>query len=348
MGDERTPTAASRVFISYRREESAYAAGWLFERLRTRFGAPNVFKDVDSIPLGDDFVEGVRRAVGSCEVLLAVIGPIWLTIVDGQGRRRLDDPDDFVRLEIETALARGVRVIPVLVNGADMPRVDELPPGLEGLARRQAIELDPARFEADADRLVLVVGETLDQAVAPPPAPAEDGNDHGTEGVASTQTTATRHARDGRGRLIVAAAGAAVALILAVELVTRAGDVGSDSDPDLTSPEGIELAQFDVEWPNDPPLVGDVLTVRYSFTNTSDSTVRLESFVAVRDDEARHLDTGYTGERELLPGDTTSASASVPIESAGWWKIWACYELDGGGYCPDEWHVVPFLVTEPA
>jgi hypothetical protein len=116
-----------RIFISYRREETAYAAGWLYDRLADHYGRSQVFKDVDSIQLGDDFVEMITAAVGSCDVLLALIGREWLTIIDERGRRRLDNPDDFVRLEIEAALARRVRVIPILVDGARIPRADELP-----------------------------------------------------------------------------------------------------------------------------------------------------------------------------------------------------------------------------
>jgi hypothetical protein len=107
-----------RIFISYRRGETAYPAGWLFDRLVQHFGAVQIFKDVDSIELGDDFVEVITRAVGSCDVLLALIGDQWLTVTDVNGRRRIDDPDDFVRLEIQAALTRNVRIIPILVDGA--------------------------------------------------------------------------------------------------------------------------------------------------------------------------------------------------------------------------------------
>ena len=117
MAESAAPSPG-RIFISYRREETAYPAGWLYDRLADRYGGGQVFKDVDSIQLGDDFVEVITRAVGSCDVLLALIGDRWLTITDQDGRRRLDDPDDFVRLEIEAALTRNVRVIPILVDGA--------------------------------------------------------------------------------------------------------------------------------------------------------------------------------------------------------------------------------------
>ena len=154
-------SAPGRIFISYRRDDTAYPAGWLFDRLRDRVGG-RVFKDVDSIELGDDFVDRITAAVASCDVLLVLIGDRWLTIDDAGGRRRIDDPDDFVRLEIQAALKREIRVIPVLVGGAKMPRPDELPAALAGLARRQALELNPGRFDFDMSR--------LEQALAAPSA----------------------------------------------------------------------------------------------------------------------------------------------------------------------------------
>jgi len=150
-----------RIFISYRREDTAYPAGWLFDRLTEHFDAGQVFKDVDSIELGDDFVEAISTAVGSCDVLLALIGDQWLTITDARGRRRLEDPDDFVRVEIEAALSRNVRVIPILVDGASMPSANEIPPSLAGLVRRQALELSPSRFDFDSGRLLNVLDKTL-------------------------------------------------------------------------------------------------------------------------------------------------------------------------------------------
>jgi hypothetical protein len=161
MAGSSPPAALGRIFISYRRQETAYPAGWLYDRLADRFGGGQVFKDVDSIQLGDDFVEVITRAVGSCDVLLALIGERWLTITDEHGRRRLDDPDDFVRLEIEAALTRKVRVIPILVDGARMPNADELPDSLLKLAHRQALELSPAHFEFDSSRLFAVLDSTL-------------------------------------------------------------------------------------------------------------------------------------------------------------------------------------------
>lgn len=171
-----------RIFISYRRDETAYPAGWLYDRLAQHFGAGQIFKDVDSIELGDDFVQVITRAVGSCDVLLALIGERWLTITDAQGQRRLDDPDDFVRLEIEAALARNVRIIPILVDGARMPNADELPAGLASLARRQALELSPSRFEYDTNRLLKILDMTL----------AEVRTAH--DGMATTSSSAAQRA----------------------------------------------------------------------------------------------------------------------------------------------------------
>jgi hypothetical protein len=159
MAESRT--APGRIFISYRREETSYPAGWLFDRLADHFGRGQIFKDVDSIELGDDFVEKISTAVGSCDVLLALIGDRWLTITDEDGRRRLDDPNDFVRVELEAALARNVRVIPILVDGARVPRADEVPPSLAKLVRRQALELSPSRFDFDTSRLLKVLDKTL-------------------------------------------------------------------------------------------------------------------------------------------------------------------------------------------
>jgi TIR domain len=153
--------AASRIFISYRRDDTAYAAGWLFDRLVDEFGPEQVFKDMDSIALGDDFVDAITAAVSSTDVLLALIGDKWLGMVDEHGERRLDDPDDFVRLEIEAALERDVRVIPILVEGARMPRSEELPQSVAALARRQALELTSSRFSSDTRRLLSVLEKTL-------------------------------------------------------------------------------------------------------------------------------------------------------------------------------------------
>jgi len=153
--------AGGGIFVSYRREDSSDFAGRLYDRLADRFGEGQVFMDVDTIEPGVDFGEAINRAVAACKVLLAVIGPDWLTAADERGRRRLDNPDDFVRLEIEAALDRDVRVIPVLARGAVMPGRDELPESLARLARRNALFIRHENFRSDAGRLVTAIERVL-------------------------------------------------------------------------------------------------------------------------------------------------------------------------------------------
>jgi hypothetical protein len=148
-----------RIFISYRRQETAWPAGRLYDVLVEHFRAEDVFKDVDNIEPGEDFIERITAAVGSCDVLLVLIGPQWLTITDENGQRRLDNPEDFVRLEIETALTRKIRVIPILVDEARIPRASELPPTLAPLVRRNAVEINPITF--DTKRLIATVRKIL-------------------------------------------------------------------------------------------------------------------------------------------------------------------------------------------
>jgi hypothetical protein len=157
-----------RIFISYRREETAWPARQLYDVMVERFGAEQVFMDADhNIEPGDDFVERIASVVESCDVLLALIGPQWLTITDQDGRRRLDDPKDIVRLEIEAALLLHVDVIAILVDGARMPRVDELPPRLPKLAFCDSLELLTPDLDSEISRLVDVLAGFLDR-----PAPA--------------------------------------------------------------------------------------------------------------------------------------------------------------------------------
>jgi hypothetical protein len=142
------------IFISYRRAGNAAYAGRLADKLSEHFGEHMVFRDIDSIEPGLDFAEAIERAVGSSEVLIAVIGRSWLTATDTTGRERLQNPDDYVRMEIVTALRRNIRVIPVLVEGASMPSVDELPGDLAPLTRRHAFELHESSWREGVQRLV--------------------------------------------------------------------------------------------------------------------------------------------------------------------------------------------------
>ncbi|MBR0567177.1 toll/interleukin-1 receptor domain-containing protein [Azoarcus sp. L1K30] len=141
------------IFISYRREDSSGYAGRLYDRLAARFGRERVFMDVEGIDPGTDFVDAIDAAVASCTVLIVLIGPKWLGDDTG-GARRIDDTHDFVRLETAAALRRKIRVLPVLVNDAEMPPEDALPPDLKALARRQAIEINHKQWEASTGEVL--------------------------------------------------------------------------------------------------------------------------------------------------------------------------------------------------
>lgn len=144
-----------KIFLSYRREDSADVSGRIYDRLTQAFEKAQVFKDVDSIPLGLDFRKHLQQTVTNCDVVLVVVGDRWLTASTTNGKRRLDDPKDFVRIELETALQREIPVIPVLVRGASVPEETELPPTLSTLAYRNgiAVRSDPD-FHRDMDRLI--------------------------------------------------------------------------------------------------------------------------------------------------------------------------------------------------
>jgi hypothetical protein len=156
-GDSDSRRAVSRfgkIFISYRRGDSAGHAGRVHDRLQEEFGRDLLFMDVDSIQLGVDFVKVLREAVGQCGVLLAIIGPTWVDVRNERGARRLDDTNDFVRLEIATALVRDIPVIPILLDGPAVPQGDRLPIDLKGLALRNGIEVRHASFHSDVEKLI--------------------------------------------------------------------------------------------------------------------------------------------------------------------------------------------------
>src|SRR6516165_8789058 len=152
---------ANKIFISYRREDSAATAGRLYDRLAETFRRQNLFIDVDTMPAGADFVTYLNQQVANCNVFLCAIGPNWLNAKDDDGRRRLDQLDDFVRVEIAAALKRNIPVIPVLVDGARVPKARELPDDIAPLTRRQAVEVRNSQFGRDADSLTRKIREVL-------------------------------------------------------------------------------------------------------------------------------------------------------------------------------------------
>src|SRR5579884_2459872 len=158
-----TEPGAVRVFVSYRREDAPDATDRLTGALRDRLGRDQVFVDIDSIEIGADFAEVIGKWIAQCDVLLAVIGHDWTDARDASGAKRLDDPRDYVRLEIESALQRGVRVVPVLIHGARLPRPDQLPPTLGPLLQRNALELTRKYWSLDVDELLNALGRLAEE-----------------------------------------------------------------------------------------------------------------------------------------------------------------------------------------
>ena len=149
------------IFINYRRDDAPGVAGRLYDHLARSFSRGEIFIDVDAMKPGLDFVKQLDTEVSKCDAVLAVIGPHWLTATDSKGKRRLDDPHDYVRIEIASALKRDIPVIPVLVDGASMPTDADLPEDLASLARRHALELRHTRFASDADAIVSALRTVL-------------------------------------------------------------------------------------------------------------------------------------------------------------------------------------------
>jgi TIR domain len=163
----------AKVFISYRREDSAGSAGRVHDRLERDLGRDLLFMDVDAIPLGVNFGKALRDEVAKCDTLLAVIGPNWLDARDEHGNRRLEDPNDFLRIEIATALQRNIPVIPILLDGAKVPRADRLPMDLQELEQRNGLDVRHVSFHSDMDKLCQWLKERSGQFDSPPALPTQ-------------------------------------------------------------------------------------------------------------------------------------------------------------------------------
>ena len=185
---------APKMFLSYRREETAAYAGRLYDALAERFGDANVFMDIELEP-GIDFVERITQVIGACHVLLVIVGPQWATLASGEEHARIAQEDDFVRLEVEAALRRpNVRVIPLLVAGARMPDARDLPEQVRGITRRNALELSDLRWRYDVGRLTSALEEVLAAATSTMPAatpPLEESRERAAPGPRAGYETAT-------------------------------------------------------------------------------------------------------------------------------------------------------------
>lgn len=239
--DEPAGPSAQRVFISYRRQDSAAYAGRVYDAMVARFGERHVFMDLELAP-GVDFVERITEAVSACQVLIEVMGPTWATVKNEEGQVRIADPEDFVRLELEIALKRPeVTVIPVLVSGAEMPDRRDLPPELGAISRRNALELSDRRWRYDVGQLIDALEELLAGTTAVHATPTSADVAAKTE--ASPEGAPTGPARipagtadpgragnwlRGRGRLFAGVAALAV-LAVVLAIVTLGGGSGAET-----------------------------------------------------------------------------------------------------------------------
>jgi hypothetical protein len=209
------------IFLSYRRDDAEGEAGRLFDDLTSEFGTDRVFMDVAGIEPGRDFRKVIDQNVASCGVLLAMMGKGWIDAKDDAGRRRLDDPVDFVRLETASALRRDIPVIPVLVHGGRMPRSEQLPEDLKDLAYRNAVELTHARWDSDVQVLIKALRPHVSGAGEKPGAtgtdtvldrPSAKSTVRASEGVGGTSLAAPTRPRKKIWRGIVVAALAAIVI----------------------------------------------------------------------------------------------------------------------------------------
>jgi hypothetical protein len=252
-----------KVFISYRRNDSAGHTGRLYDSFLAHFGADGVFMDLSGIDSGQNFVDVIHKAISSSDVLLAVMGKEWLTCT-GEGGRRLDDPNDLVRAEIAAALQRGTPVIPVLVDGAEMPGAAALPDALKPLARRDAHELSDERWSYDVARL-----------------------------IEATEKLAGKPARRDRRTWVPIAAAATIAAILGVGFLAwtqlnerqpaRAGSDSADATAGATTgaPDApLPPAQLAGEWSAEVTYDwGDKYTERFKFKVDGQDVLGTASFL---------------------------------------------------------------------
>jgi hypothetical protein len=232
---------SGKIFINYRRGDDPGFTGRLFDRLEAAFTTDQLFMDIDSIEPGLDFVRVLEDQVDRCDIFLAVIGPNWLDAQDDEGSRRLDNDHDFVRIEIESGLKLGKRIIPVLVNNADMPRAEHLPESLKPLARRNAVRLTHERFKADASGLVKQLEKALQDVEAARQAATSAAAAEAKRREADEAAKAAELERQEKARQVKTVAG------LSAEQITKAEELANwDFIKESESPQDFRdhLARF--------------------------------------------------------------------------------------------------------
>jgi hypothetical protein len=302
------PDEGLTIFLSYRREDSEGEAGRLFDSLSGRFG-DHMFFDVDSIPLGSDFAEEIAKLVAECDVLIAVLGRDWLAALDDDGQRRLDDPADFVRIEIETALARAIPVVPVLVRKARIPKANDLPDSLKPLARRQGIELRGEAWSADVDRLVAGLNRIAgskqrralaDEGVPSPAGEAAAGHENVRDHEASAEGVIAADARIVRPTRLAPRAPARLRLALEIDL--------SDFEEDGCIPAvGLD------------PHAARIAVATRTVTTVLDLATQLPLGHVTT--EAVRADATNTGDVALSSDGKLVARAGVPSDAISIWNV---------------------------
>lgn len=241
---------ATGIFISYRRADSRHAAGRLADDLAQTFGLRAIFRDIEGIDPGLDFTKSLERALNECVVMLVLIGPRWLDQRDAEGRRRLDRPDDWIRLEVATALARDIRVIPVLLEDVRRPQASELPDDLQVLALRQTLEMSDSRWRGDLQRLV----EALRRVPELAPLAGE------ATGPVPSQVAPARSSR----KALLVGVGLGAAGLLAIPLLLAEEEFPAANDPSLALPatqESVPAGTSSLASPRPEdggPVTGDV------------------------------------------------------------------------------------------
>jgi hypothetical protein len=240
-----------RIFLSYRREDSADAAGRLYDQLAVEFGEDNVFIDVDAIPAGVDFVTHINEAVARADVFVALIGRHWLDARNEGGGRRLDDENDFVRVELEAALHRGIPVIPALVQSAQSPSAAVLPNSLAKLARIQGQTLSHERWRYDSGKLIDRLKEIESQTAPQPPRFTSDTD---TQARAPGQLPRRRILIVGGATVVVLAAVVSGFLMLrdsgSTDRTTAQGSPTTEGGPTTTVLFEDDFSSDEYGWPN--------------------------------------------------------------------------------------------------
>jgi hypothetical protein len=314
VGSGMVDPTSLRVFVSYRREDTAGYAGRLYDSLASRLGDADVFMDVSDIEPGVDFTVAIAEAVGSCDVMLALIGPRWLAATNAEGGRRLDNPNDYVVIETAAALERDVRVIPVLIDGARMPLAHELPDRLRGLTRRNAVELSTVSWHNDVEALLVSL-----RRLTPGRAVPDDRSISAEAEAGATPETATAKPPWLRRRWVWGAAGVAVAIALVIAVLALSAGGGSDD------------AGLAIEPGSGPP--GTAIDVSAEPCPALEGRSNAGIVVGLTDTE------GETRDEKQIPfkqGESWHAQLRVPDDaSPGDWNVWAdCYAKPSGG---DEW-----------